>query len=58
MGREGLRVGGEEGGDGAIDLFDLIEFQSLYAAESPAADLNDDGAITVGDLALLLDRLR
>jgi len=37
-------------GDGTLDLFDLLEFQSLFVAGDPAADWFDyDGKLTVFD---------
>jgi len=43
-------------GDGTLDLFDLLEFQSLFVAGDPAADWFDyDGKLTVFDFLAYFD---
>ncbi len=36
-------------GDGALTVFDFLEFQNLFATGNPAADFDGDGALTLFD---------
>jgi hypothetical protein len=36
-------------GDGALTIFDFLEFQNLFSAGDPAADFDGDGALTLFD---------
>lgn len=50
----GVGLAGDLDGDGEIAFADLLEYLNLYNASDPQADLDLDGEVTPGDLAVML----